>query len=131
MNHSYSMFRNSFIAVILLAGSIMATGCMAASEPESTADSTEESSSKDGHSMLVANTKLSYDNESAKVDGFAEGVETRVASASIEIGDVTSNDLLDEELKAQEQVSSNVCFPIPHWCPAQWSCDYIHYYTTK
>jgi hypothetical protein len=26
---------------------------------------------------------------------------------------------------------TNACFPVPHWCPTQWTCNNVDYYTTK
>jgi len=42
MSNSYSMLRNPFIAMTLITSSALVVGCMDASEPESTSDSTEQ-----------------------------------------------------------------------------------------
>jgi hypothetical protein len=52
MSHSYSMFRNPSIAVTLLAGSIMATGCMDASEPVSVSALSEGSFAGNGATFV-------------------------------------------------------------------------------
>jgi hypothetical protein len=75
-----------------------------------------ESSPKGEHSMLVTNAKLSYDNETAIVTGFVDGVETRIVGASIEISDDLALYTIEKCFKCDvDESGGGPCEQIP--CP--------------